>query len=108
MSWWAIWVMVGGSLSFKILGVMGFVRATNDGAPHRDSATATISVLLPAALFAALVSVQTLEADGALQLDARLWGVLAGTVAVISKAPFLVVVMVAMVVTAIGRGQTFL
>lgn len=54
---------------------------------------------LPAALLASLVVVSTVAADRALVLDARLAGVVAGGVALRLRAPFIVVVAVAVAVT---------
>lgn len=59
---------------------------------------------LPAALLAALVVVSTVADDRALLLDARLAGVVAGGVALRLRAPFIVVVAVAVAVTAVVRG----
>ncbi|NDH76203.1 MAG: AzlD domain-containing protein, partial [Actinobacteria bacterium] len=52
------------------------------------------------------IAVQTVGGDETLVLDARLWGVVAGSVAVWRKAPFVVVVLIAMAVTAFVRWQT--
>ena len=49
---------------------------------------------------------QTVGGDETLVLDARVWGVAAGSVAVWRKAPFVVVVLIAMAVTAFVRWQT--
>lgn len=54
---------------------------------------------LPAALLASLVVVSTVAADRALLVDARLAGVVAAGVALRMRAPFIVVVTVAVVVT---------
>lgn len=51
-----------------------------------------ISALLPIALLAALAAVQTVAAGTRLVLDARLAGVAAAVVALLLRAPFLVVV----------------
>ena len=51
--------------------------------------------LLPVALLSALVVVQTLSAGRSLALDARAAGLAAGAVALLLRAPFLVVVLVA-------------
>lgn len=51
-----------------------------------------ISDLLPIALLAALAAVQTVAAGTRLVLDARLAGVAAAVVALLLRAPFLVVV----------------
>lgn len=62
-----------------------------------------LAELLPAGLLAALVAVSTLGADQALQVDARLAGVVAAGVALWRKAPFVIVVLIAVVVTAAVR-----
>lgn len=54
---------------------------------------------LPAALLASLVVVSTVAADRALFVDARLAGVVAAGVALRLRAPFIVVVAVAVAVT---------
>jgi branched-subunit amino acid transport protein len=59
-----------------------------------------IAALLPVALLAALVAVQTFGAGQALVVDARLPGVAAAAIALVLRAPFLVVVVVAGVVAA--------
>jgi Branched-chain amino acid transport protein (AzlD) len=57
--------------------------------------------LLPVALLAALVGVQTMSAPGpTLVLDARVAGVAAALVALVLRAPFLVVLVVAAAVAA--------
>lgn len=58
-----------------------------------------IAQQLPAALLASLVVVSTVAADRSLVLDARLPGVVAGGVALRLRAPFVVVVAVAVTVT---------
>lgn len=62
-----------------------------------------IAELLPVALLTALIATQTFTTGHHLQLDARAAGLLAAAVAVRFKAPFLVVVAVACVVTALVR-----
>ena len=61
--------------------------------------TRIVASLAPA-LLAALVAVNTLGGDRALQVDARLPGVLTAALAIKLKAPVLVVVIVAALVTA--------
>lgn len=58
---------------------------------------------LPAALLASLVVVSTVAGDRSLVLDARLAGVVAGGVALRLRAPFIVVVAVAVAVTGTVR-----
>lgn len=59
-----------------------------------------IAALLPVALLAALAAVQALATGTQLVLDARLAGVAAAIVALLLRAPFLVVVGVAAAVAA--------
>jgi branched-subunit amino acid transport protein len=65
-----------------------------------------VAALLPVALLAALVVVGTFEADGELVIDARLAGVGAAIVALLFRAPFLVVIVVAALTTALLRALT--
>lgn len=60
-----------------------------------DARVRTAAALVPVALLAALVVVQTFGADRALTLDARAAGLAAGAVALALRAPFLVLVLVA-------------
>lgn len=62
-----------------------------------------ISNMLPIALLATLVAVQTFTSGTHLGLDARVGGLGAAFVAVLLRAPFLVVVAVAVGVTAVLR-----
>jgi len=62
-----------------------------------------IAELLPVALLTALIATQTVTSGHHLQLDARAAGLVAAAVAVRLKAPFLVVVALACVVTALVR-----
>jgi branched-subunit amino acid transport protein len=62
-----------------------------------------IAELLPVALLTALIATQTFTSGHRLQLDARAAGLVAAAIAVRFKAPFLVVVALACVVTALVR-----
>ena len=62
-----------------------------------------VAAMLPVALLAALVAVQTLATGTSLVIDARLAGVGVAIVAVWLRAPFLVVVVAAMATTALLR-----
>lgn len=59
--------------------------------------TRRILALLPVALLAALVSVQTFASGMTITLDARAIGLAAAVIALVLRAPFLVVVIVAAV-----------
>lgn len=63
----------------------------------------TAVALMPVSLLAALVCVQTFGTSGELQVDARVAGVCAATLALLLRAPFWVVVLVAAAVTAAVR-----
>lgn len=65
-----------------------------------------LATRVPAALLAALVVVSTNIGDRALEIDARALGVAAAGVALWRRAPFVIVVVVAVVVTAVARAVT--
>lgn len=63
-----------------------------------------LAVLLPVALLAALTAIQTFGTDsGTVTVDARAVGLGAAVVALVLRAPFLVVIAVAVLVTASAR-----
>jgi branched-subunit amino acid transport protein len=97
MSWAAILALAAGTYAMKAAGpvVLG-------GRPLPARLEGVVA-LLPAAVFAALVVVETFARDGGLVLDARAAGVGAAAVAAWRGAPFLAVVGVAVVVTALVR-----
>ncbi len=59
--------------------------------------------LMPVALLGALVAIQAFSTGQELVVDARLVGVGAGVVALVARAPFLVVVFIAAATTAVVR-----
>lgn len=97
MKWTAILLTAAGCYLLKLAGlcvparVLGrpWVRRTAD--------------LLPVALLGALVAVQTFSLGQSLQVDARLAGVAVGVVALLARAPFLVVVALAALTAALLR-----
>jgi branched-subunit amino acid transport protein len=62
-----------------------------------------IADLMPVALLAALVGVQVLASGTSLTVDARVAGLLAALVALLLRAPFIVVVLVAALTAALIR-----
>ena len=62
-----------------------------------------VADLMPVALLGALVAVEAFSTAQDLIADARLFGVGAGVVALVLRAPFLVVVVVAAATTAMVR-----
>ena len=97
MSWSAILLLGALAYAFKAGGLLVL-----DHVRPPDS-VATVTALLPPALLAALVVVQTFADGTTLVLDARAAGLVAGITAVAVRAPFLVVVLSAAGVTAAIR-----
>ncbi|MDJ1130925.1 AzlD domain-containing protein [Streptomyces iconiensis] len=95
--WIAIGVTAVGCYLVKLLGL-----SVPAGLLERPL-TQRLAALVPVALLAALTAQQTFGADTALVLDARLAGVGAAAVALLLRAPFLVVVGAAVLVTAGAR-----
>lgn len=62
-----------------------------------------VAVLLPVALLGALVAVQTLAVQSRISVYARAAGLAAGVTALLLRAPFLVVVVVAAATAALVR-----
>ena len=92
----AVIVIIGLGLGTYALKAAGPLRL---GARRLPERVERVAQLLPAALLASLVVVSTVAADRALLLDARLAGVIAAGVALRLRAPFIVVVAVAVAVT---------
>lgn len=95
--WVTVLVASGGAFLEKLLGFL---------LPHsfleRESVR-RMTVLLPISLLSALVIVQTFSIDSAISVDARLLGVVVAVIALILRAPFIVVVVLAAAVTGIVR-----
>lgn len=97
MIWAAIGVTAVGCYLLKLAGLSVPERLLDRPAVRR------IADLTPVALLAALVAVQALSSGQQLTIDARLAGVAAGVVALLARAPFLVVITVAAATTALIR-----
>ena len=95
--WIAVAVVGVGTIAFKGLGpaFLGTRRL-----PER---VADLAVLLAPTLLAALVVTQTLGGSDGLEVDARLVGVGAASVALAFRAPLIVAVVVAAAATAAAR-----
>jgi branched-subunit amino acid transport protein len=97
MIWMAI---VGGALTCyaaKLAGLSVPARVL------RDERVRRVAAMLPIALLCALVLTQTFSTRGTLVLDVRGLAVGAALVAILLRAPFLVVVALAAVVAAAAR-----
>lgn len=97
MIWAAIVVGSLACYSLKALGVSVPESTLADPRVRR------VAGLLPVALLAALIALQTVTSGRAVALDARLPGVLVAVVAHWRRAPFLVVVASACATTALLR-----
>ena len=92
------WTVVA-AVGLVTIAIKGFGPMLMGGKPLPPRLNGVVALLAPA-LLAALVAVNTLGGDRELVLDGRLPGVLAAAVAIRLKAPVLVVVIVAALVTA--------
>lgn len=97
MSWTALLLLSAGAYAFKAVGLLG------GRAGLRAQRSLQAVGLLPPALLAALVVVQTFGGEAGLAVDERAAGLAAGGVAVWRRAPFVVVVLVSAAVTALLR-----
>ena len=95
---WLVVLVVGAAT--VLLKAAGPVVLGGRALPPR--LTEVVELLAPA-LFAALIVTQTVGGDRAIELDERLVGVAAGGVAVVLKAPLLLVIAVAALATAAAR-----
>ena len=93
MIWAAILVTAAGCYALKLAGL---------SIPERVLAAPMVQ-RIAAFLPVALLAVQTFATGSEVQVDARLAGVAAAVVALLLRAPFLVVVAVAAVVAAVLR-----
>lgn len=96
-----IWpAVIVGSLGAYLLKLSGYVipeRVLDNPRLRR------LTAILPIALLAALVGVQTFSTGNAVQVDARVAGLAAAIVALALRAPFLVVILVAAATAAVLR-----
>ena len=96
-----IWpAVIIGSIGAYLLKLAGYII------PERvleNERLRRLTALLPVALLAALVAVQTFSVGSTLKIDARIAGLAAAIVALILRAPFLVVVLVAAITAAVLR-----
>jgi hypothetical protein len=93
--WIAIALTAVGCYLVKLIGL-----SVPAAALERRPAVRRLAALLPVALLAALTALQTVDDGGAPVLDARAAGLAAAGAALVLRAPFLLVVAVAVAVTA--------
>lgn len=97
MIWAAVLGTAVGCYLLKLAGLSVPERVLDRPAVRR------VADLIPVALLAALAAVQVVADGSRLVLDARLLGLAAGLVALLMRAPFLVVVGVAALAAALVR-----
>lgn len=97
MMWAAILVTAVGAYLLKLAGLSIPASVLERPLVHR------VADLMPVALLAALVAVQVFASGQTLTLDARAAGLLAAVAALLLRAPFIVVVLVAAVTAAVIR-----
>jgi hypothetical protein len=97
MIWTAVLVTAVGCYLLKLAGLSVPAAVLEHPVVER------VADLLPVALLAALVAVQVFAGGAALVLDARAVGLGVAVVALLLRAPFIVVVLVAAVVAALVR-----
>lgn len=98
-TWIAIGVTALGCYVVKLVGLLVPAGALEKPLVRR------LAALLPVALLAALTAQQTFGDGQAVVWDARVAGVAAAAVALVLRAPFLLVVGAAVVVTAGARAM---
>ncbi|MGA4839219.1 AzlD domain-containing protein [Streptomyces sp. G45] len=98
--WIAVALTAVGCYAVKLAGLLVPVGALERPLVKRTAA------LLPVALLAALTAQQAFGKGQSLVLDAKAAGLAAATVALLLRAPFLVVIAVAVAVTAGARALT--
>ena len=95
MTWTAVLVISVGAFLFKLVGVTAGNRFA--------VALEPVAALVPPALFSAIIVIMTVADGPSIVVDARLVGVGLAAVAVWRRAPFVVVVVVAMAAPALVR-----
>ncbi len=97
MTWLAIGIAVVGCYLLKLAGLSVPARVLENPVVEK------VADLMPVALLSALVGVQVLGSGGHLLLDARVAGLAFAFVALLLRAPFVVVVFGAALVAALVR-----
>ena len=94
MTWLAIGLAIAGCYGAKLAGLAAPARVLEGRRLQRFAAAR------PVALLAALIALQTFSSGRHLGVDARVAGVAVAAVAVLARAPFLAVVVLAAATTA--------
>lgn len=97
MTWFAVLITAAAAWLQKYLGYL--VPESLVAGPRAQLAAA----LVPVGLLAALIAVSTFTTEGAVSIDARVAGLAAAAVALMLRAPFLLVLVVAAATAALLR-----
>ena len=97
MSWTVLLIASGACYALKLAGLSVPGRVLADERVQR------IAAAMPIALLAALIALQTWTTGRSLTLDARTGGLVVAAVAVILRAPFIIVVALAALTAALIR-----
>ena len=97
MNWWPVFATVAGLLALKLTGTVLPRRITE------QPRVADLTLLVPIALIASVTASQAFTTGSELVLDARAMGVAAAVLALIARAPFIVVVLTAGASAALVR-----
>lgn len=97
MTWGAILATAAGCYVLKLTGLSVPTKVLDQPLVQR------IADLMPVALLSALIGVQVLGEGSRLVLDARLVGLAVAVVALVLRAPFIVVVFSAALAAALAR-----
>jgi len=97
MTWAAILLGAAGCYAWKLAGLSVPPKVLEHPTVER------IADLLPVALLAALIGVQVFGSGHSLVLDARVLGLAVAVVALLLRAPFIVVVVLAAATAALAR-----
>lgn len=95
--WIPVLVATAGTYAFKLAGYYVPDRFTQH--PHFNQ----VARLLPIGLLTGLIAVQTFADGQSIVLDGRIVGAGVAVLLLMRKAPFIVVVFTAALVTAVGR-----
>lgn len=95
--WPTILVASGAAYALKLIGYVVPQRWLDTPVSRR------VTALIPLALLSALIGLWTFVSGSTITLDARVPGVIAALIALLLRAPFLVVIIAAAAVTALVR-----
>lgn len=97
MIWWAVLGCALGCYLLKLAGLSVPPKVLEKPVVER------VADLIPVALLAGLIGVQVFAGDARLVIDARLAGLAVAAVALVMRAPFIVVVFLAALTAALLR-----